>query len=125
VYISVVHVISEARKQFEDVVLAFKKGQELTLFKRGQELTLEVYMHVDYAGSIVDRRPTFEYYTFLGGNIVTWRSKKQNIVSISNAEAEFRSILGICELLWIKIILEDLKVKWKDPMKLYCNNISY
>jgi len=32
--------------------------------------------------------------------------------------------LGICELLWIKIVLEDLKVKWKDPMKLYCDNKS-
>ncbi|KAI0519393.1 hypothetical protein KFK09_006839 [Dendrobium nobile] len=32
--------------------------------------------------------------------------------------------LGICELLWIKIILEDLKVKWDEPMKLHCDNKS-
>ena len=47
------------------------------------------------------------------------------MTSRSSAEAEFRSMaLGICKLLWIKIILEDLKVKWKDPMKLYCDNKS-
>jgi hypothetical protein len=31
---------------------------------------------------------------------------------------------GICELLWMKIILEDMKIKWNGPMKLYCDNKS-
>ena len=31
---------------------------------------------------------------------------------------------GICELLWLKIILQDLKIKWKGPMKLYYDNKS-
>jgi hypothetical protein len=56
---------------------------------------------------------------------VTWRSKKQNVVARSSAEAEFRAMAqGICELLWLKIILEDLKIKWEGPMKLYCDNKS-
>jgi len=29
---------------------------------------------------------------------------------------------GICELLWLKIILEDLKIRWDKPMKLYYDN---
>lgn len=33
-------------------------------------------------------------------------------------------VQGICELLWLKIILEDLKIKWKGPMELYCDNKS-
>ena len=28
----------------------------------------------------------------------------------------------MCELLWLKIILEDLKIQWDGPMRLYCNN---
>lgn len=56
---------------------------------------------------------------------MTWRSKKQNVVARSSAEAEFRAMaLGICELLWLKIVLEDLRVKWEGPMKLYCDNKS-
>ena len=56
---------------------------------------------------------------------MTWRSKKQNVVARSSAEAEFRAMaLGVCELLWLKIILEDLKIKWEGPMKLYCDNKS-
>ena len=29
---------------------------------------------------------------------------------------------GICELLWLKIILKDLKMKWETPIRLYCDN---
>ena len=32
--------------------------------------------------------------------------------------------LGVCELLWLKIILEDLKIVWEEPIKLYCDNKS-
>ena len=32
--------------------------------------------------------------------------------------------LGICELLWLKIILDDLNIEWNGPMKLYCDNKS-
>ena len=31
---------------------------------------------------------------------------------------------GIYELLWLKIILDDLKIKWQEPMKLYYDNKS-
>ncbi|KAM0982246.1 hypothetical protein ACFX2A_015490 [Malus domestica] len=59
----------------------------------------------------------------LGGNLVTWRSKKQNVVSRSSAEAEFRGMaLGICELLWLKFLLQDVGVKQGLPMKLFCDN---
>ena len=95
------------------------------LFKKGGPMSLEVYTDADYAGSLVDRRSTSGYCTFLGGNLVTWRSKKQNVVARSSAEAEFRSMaLGICELLWLKIILDDLQIQWTAPMRLYCDNKS-
>lgn len=29
---------------------------------------------------------------------------------------------GICELLRLKIILENLRAKWDGPMRLYCDN---
>jgi len=50
---------------------------------------------------------------------------KQPIVVRSSAEAEFRSMtLGICELLWLKIMLKDLKIEWEGPMKLYYDKKS-
>ena len=47
------------------------------------------------------------------------------MVARSFVESEFRAIAqGLCELLWLKIILDDLRIKWDDPMKLYCDNKS-
>ncbi|KAA3473579.1 Copia protein [Gossypium australe] len=44
------------------------------------------------------------------------------MVARSSAKAKFRAMdQGICELLWIKVSLDDLKVKWNGPMR-YCNN---
>ena len=75
---------------------------------------MKVYTNADYVGLIVDRRSTTGYCIFLGGNLVTWRSKKQNVVARSSAEAEFRVMAhGVCELLWMKIILDDLKKNMK------------
>jgi hypothetical protein len=72
-------------------VLQYLKGilGKGILFKRNGGLVLEAYTNADYTELIVDRRSTFGYCTFLGKNLVTWRSKKQNVVAWSSAEAEF------------------------------------
>lgn len=31
---------------------------------------------------------------------------------------------GVCELIWIKRVMEELKIQIEDPMKLYCDNKS-
>ena len=81
------------------------------MFKKSIKPSLEAYTDANYAGSVVDRRSTIAYYTFDGGNLTTWRSKKQNIVAKSCTKAKFRAMAqGICALLWHKIILEDLKI---------------
>ena len=75
-------------------VLHYLKGNpgKGILFKKNDTLALEAYTDADYAGSIVDRRSTTGYCTFLGGNLITWRSKKQNVVARSSAKLEFRAI---------------------------------
>lgn len=59
---------------------------------------IEVFADADWTGSITDWRSTSGYCTYVWGNLVTWRTKKQPVVSRSSAEAEFRALaLGICE----------------------------
>lgn len=63
-------------------------------------LMLQAYIDVDYPGSLIDRRSTSRYCTFLGGNLVTWRSKKPNVLARSSAKVEFQAMAkGVCELL--------------------------
>ena len=47
------------------------------LYKANGHLQVEAYTNADWAGSLSDRKSTTGYYTFLGGNLITWRSKKQ------------------------------------------------
>ncbi|XP_028097041.1 uncharacterized protein LOC114296914 [Camellia sinensis] len=59
------------------------------LFSNHGHLRLEAFTDADWAGSIDDRRSISGYYAFVGGNLVTWCSKKQIVVSRSNVEAEY------------------------------------
>ena len=52
-------------------------GKEI-LFKKTSNIALEIYTDVDFARSLLDMQSTTGYCTFLGGNLVSWRSKKQN-----------------------------------------------
>ena len=74
---------------------------------------------------MINKRSTSNYCTFVGGNLITWQSKKQNVVARSGVEVEFRAIAqGVCELLWIKSLLKDLGFDHTDSMILYCDNKS-
>ncbi|KAK2988057.1 hypothetical protein RJ640_001998 [Escallonia rubra] len=98
-------------------------GQGILFTKNEDHQSVDVYTDADWAGAVDDRRSTSSYFTFVGGNLVKWRSKKQNVVARSSAEAEFRGIaLGVCEALWLRLLLQDLGCVSKQPIKLYCNN---
>ncbi|CAL8090944.1 unnamed protein product [Prunus armeniaca] len=50
------------------------------------------YSNVDWVGCQIDRKSNTGYCTFVGGNLVTWKSKKQSVVARSSAEAEYRDM---------------------------------
>ncbi|KAJ8768201.1 hypothetical protein K2173_021141 [Erythroxylum novogranatense] len=50
-------------------------------------------------------------------------SRPLKVVARSSAEAEFRGMAhGLCELLWIKGILQDLGIECSIPISLFCDN---
>ncbi|WVZ85689.1 hypothetical protein U9M48_032584 [Paspalum notatum var. saurae] len=95
------------------------------MFKSHGHLNVEGYCDADWASCLDDRRSTSGYCVFVGGNLISWRSKKQPVVSRSSAEAEYRAMsLAISEMMWVKNLLSELYVLRKGPLKLWCDNKS-
>ena len=93
------------------------------LYKANGHLWVEAYTDADWAGSPLDRESTTRYCTSLGGNLITWRSKKQTVVARSSAKAECRAMAHTsCELMWIKHLLKELRFIVKLPMTMHCDN---
>ncbi|KAG7556870.1 Retrotransposon gag domain [Arabidopsis suecica] len=81
------------------------------------------YCDADYAGDTKDRSSTTGYCTFIGGNLVTWRSKQQKVVSLSSAEAEYRAMRKLTtELMWLKALLKDFGIDTPKPITMHCDN---
>ena len=81
------------------------------------------YTDTDWAGDRDDKKFTFWYFTLVEGNLVTRKSKKQKVVALSSAEAEFRDIVkGITEIIWIRKLLCELHFPQKKACKLFCDN---
>ena len=60
---------------------------------------------------------------FIGGNLISWKSKKRDVVARSNAEVEYRTMaLATCKLIWLKRLLQELRFGNDEQMKLICDN---
>ncbi|XP_023743032.1 secreted RxLR effector protein 161-like [Lactuca sativa] len=55
-------------------------------------LTLEAYCDVSWMSCPSTRRSCIGYYISVGGAPISWRTKKQNVVSRSSAESEYRAM---------------------------------
>ena len=84
---------------------------------------VECFTDADWAGSKEDRRSTSSYCVFVGGNLVSWKSKKQGVVSRSSAESEYRAMTQSgCEIMWLHQLLMEVGIKAVVPTKLWCDN---
>lgn len=64
-------------------------GQGLFLFAQS-ELQLKSYSDADWAACMDTRRSISEFSVFLGDSLISWKCKKQQMVSRSSVESEYR-----------------------------------
>ena len=106
-------------------ILSYLKGApgRGLLYGNNGHTDIECFSDADWAGSKADRRSVTGYCVFVGGNLISWKSKKQNVVSRSSAESEYRAMAqATCEVVWIQQLLRELGLKTSLPAMLWCDN---
>ena len=93
-------------------------------YSRDSNACLAGYSNANWAGSVDDRNSTSGGYFYLGNNLVSWMSKKQNSVSLSTAEAKYIAAGSCCtQLLWMKKMFHDYGIP-QDTICVFCDNTS-
>jgi histone deacetylase 1/2 len=92
---------------------------------KSKNLTLTAYLDADWAGCPDTRRSTFGFCVFLGDNLVSWSSKRQQTVSHSSAEAEYRAVAhAVADTIWLRQLLTELHRPIQHATIVYCDNVS-
>ncbi|CAM8990990.1 unnamed protein product [Rhodiola kirilowii] len=95
------------------------------MYSHTEEFCLTGYTDSDWAGDVETRKSTSGYAFYLGDGVVSWSSKKQQVVALSTAEAEYIAVTtAACQAVWLRRILEDLKHKQEGPTRIMCDNKS-
>ncbi|XP_019261007.1 PREDICTED: uncharacterized protein LOC109238963 [Nicotiana attenuata] len=103
-----------------------KKDATLGLyFSNKDDLSLAAYCDSDWAACPDSRRSVSGYVVFLGGSPISCKSKKQETISLSSAEAKYRALRKvICELVWLSRLLEELTVSVNLPILVHRDSLS-
>ena len=65
-------------------------------------LKLRPFNDSNWGGCVDTRKSIARYYIYLGDSLISWKSKKQPIISRFSTEAEYRELATtVCELQWL------------------------
>ena len=99
----------------KDLKLKFKRNLTAEI--------LDCYVDADWAGDSEDRKPTTGFVIRFCGNVIYWKTKKQNSVTKSSTSAEYVALSeAVSEIKFIKSLLNDLKIDIDFPIKIHEDN---
>ncbi|WVY97546.1 hypothetical protein V8G54_029697, partial [Vigna mungo] len=97
-------------------------GQDIFL-KATSNITLKAYRDFDWVGCPDSRKSTTSYIVYLGDSPISWKSKKQPIVSRSSFEAEYSALAQtVCEIQWLTELLSELHLPLSHPATIFYDN---
>ncbi|CAM8929779.1 unnamed protein product [Rhodiola kirilowii] len=106
-------------------VLRFIKGAPTQglFFPAKSDLKLNAFCDADWASCPLTRKSITGYCITLGPCAISWKTKKQPVISRSSAESEYRSMAATrCELTWLTRLLTDMKVSILYSIPVHCDN---
>eukprot|EP00253_Pinus_taeda_P013408 PITA_13408 len=117
----------EAHWQAAKRILKYVKGTKRfgILYTVSECSDLVGYIDSDWDGSVDDWKRTSGYFFHMGLGEVSWASKKQPIVALSIAEAEYvATTTAACQAVWMRRMLRSLCQEQANATIIFCDNSS-
>ena len=97
-------------------------GQGFFLYAQS-DLKLKCYCDADWTACINTRRSVSGFCIFLGESLISWKCKKQQVVSRSSAELEYGAMACVTsEIVWLVALLDTFGYTHKGLASLYCDS---
>ena len=108
-------------------VLRYLRGttQYGIIYRKEEEPGLIGFSDADWAGDQNDRKSTLGYIFQVGSGAIYWKSKKQDCVALSTAEAEYVALSSATqESVWLRRLFADLGIPPEGPTVINEDNQS-
>ena len=93
------------------------------IFNKNENFTLQAFCDSDWAACPHSRRSVSGFFIMVGGSLISWKSKKQVTISLSSAQAEYRSMRRVTtELAWLSRLLHELSIPNVTPIPVKCDS---
>ena len=70
-------------------------------------------------------RLSLNFAFFWGDSLISWKSKKQDVVAVSATEVVYPAMASTtCEIVWLCRLLSDMGVSLPSPSSMYCDDKS-
>jgi histone deacetylase 1/2 len=74
------------------------------------------FTDADWASSVDDRKSSGSFLVFFGHTLISWKSRKQHIVTQSSIETEYKGLAdGTSEVIWLQYLFLDLQITPSVP----------
>ncbi|MBW0475846.1 hypothetical protein O181_015561 [Austropuccinia psidii MF-1] len=85
-------------------------------YSKGGKEGIVAYADADWGNSVINRISSSGYIVMVNGHLVSWRTKKQNTVSHSTTEAEYKALTNMTkEVEWLIQLLEEIDLNEGNP----------
>ncbi|KAF5447355.1 hypothetical protein F2P56_032912 [Juglans regia] len=108
-------------------IIRYLKGTSTRglFFSKESSLQLVGYSDANWARCADTRRSVTGWCMFLGNALISWKSKKQDRVSKSSTESEYRAMSSACsEITWLRGLLGELDFPQLQSTPLHADNTS-